>query len=73
MRAWAFGMLQVQEYDEVAFDSRVGCCVLKLRMNRRGRGPFIHEDFQRRRLPVEQRCALLPVRQVRFVHSICHW
>lgn len=31
-------MFQVQGYDKVALDCRLGCCVSKLRMNRSGRG-----------------------------------
>ena len=34
-------------------------------MNRSGRGPFIHEIFEMKRLPVEQRRVSLPVRQAR--------
>ena len=69
IRGRDFGMLQVPEYEEGAFDCRVGCCVLQLRMNRSGRGPFIHEIFEMRRLPVEQRWDLLPVCQARFSKS----
>ena len=65
-------MFQVQGYDEVALDCRLGCCVSKLRMNRSGRGLFIHQMTRETTAFCTSLGFVCPFQrgQARFVHCI---